>query len=72
MDDNQRYSEEIRNNKLYSSKLKELLETYNTNIVSNDPNDHIGFVRAQAAIEALRLLDGMLKYPSEILENKNK
>ena len=65
----QRSSEDIRNNKLYSKILKEHLETYQHNLEVNPPDNHIGFVKAQSAIAALRLLNEQLMYPSEIQDN---
>ena len=65
----QRSSEDIRNNKLYNEKLKELLEGYQLSLEVNPPDNHIGFVRAQSAIAALRLLHEQLMHPSEIQDS---
>ena len=65
-------SGDIRNNALYKRILSEHRDVYQKNLETNNPEDHIGFVKAQSALAALRLLHEALMEPSEIHEINNE
>ena len=60
-----RESEDIRNNKLYNRVMQQMIYEYRQNLEVNDASDHLGFVQAQAAISALRILNDRLMHHSE-------
>ena len=59
-------SGDTRENPLFKRIMKEQLEEYSRRLESNDPSDHIGFVKAQTALVTLRIFQERILAPSEI------